>query len=110
MPTLFKNTVSVAALAANAEVTMNHGLNSEASGLMPSKIWPVEATRVIVVTATTTNITFKNNGPVTESVKFGVSWDRDMEKQGVTTYHVGFSPEVQTRMIAFTDPPAKNAT
>jgi len=72
-PGILVSEILVPALAAGAEITLPHHLNENGlSPVVPHRIWPDGFSDIIVVSADTVNVTFKNIGgdPTTETTKY----------------------------------------
>ena len=67
---LLVNVLSVGPLAPAAVVTIAHGLKSDDVAVTPKLIQPDRATPIVVVSASATTITFRNDGAGAESASF----------------------------------------
>jgi hypothetical protein len=67
---LLVNVVSVTGLGAGVSVTLPHGLMSGGAPVPPTLVFPDRMTSIIVTGVTSTDITFRNAGTVSETANF----------------------------------------
>jgi hypothetical protein len=67
---LLVNVVSVTGLGVGVSVTLSHGLMSGGASVPPTLVFPDRMTSIIVTGVTSTDITFRNAGTVSETANF----------------------------------------
>jgi len=85
MPSILQSSHSISGLAAGATSTWLHGLcDSAGNGYTPNRIMPTSATPIVVVSATSTQVTVRNDGSVAASALFVCQYDHSIQQAALT--------------------------
>ena len=83
---LLVSVVPVASLGAGVSVTRTHGLTSGGTPVAPTLVFPDRMTSIIVTEVTSTTVTFRNGGTVSETANFRCErgWQPEVDAFSVT--------------------------
>jgi len=83
---LLVSVVSVTSLGAGVSVTRAHGLTSGGTPVSPTLVFPDRVTSIIVTEVTSTTVTFRNAGTVSETANFRCErgWQPEVDAFSVT--------------------------
>lgn len=84
MAPLLVNVLSVGPLASGASITLPHGLNYNAQGVIPTQVICDRCSPIAVTATSTTSVTFTNGGGVPASANFRAEYDHSIHAVGAT--------------------------